>query len=45
MKTRKKFLRHFVVMCEFVSELHLHFVEQSIITVFEEPEKGFFGSH
>ena len=28
-----------------LTELHLCFVEQSINTVFEESENGFFGSH
>ena len=27
------------------TEFHLYFLEQWITTVFEEPEKGFFGSH
>ena len=27
-----------------LTELHLCFVEQSINTVFEEPEKGYYGS-
>ena len=46
LKTRKKLC--WKPLCDVwihLTELHLCFMQQSIITVFEEPEKDFFGSH
>ena len=43
-KLERRFVRNFLVMCEFISELHLCFMQQSTISVFEEPEEDFFES-
>ena len=46
MKTKKQLSKTLLAdMRIHLTELHLCFVEQSINTVFEEPEKGFLGLH
>ena len=46
MKTRKKLCYKVLVdVWIHLTELHLCFMQESINTVFEEPEKDFFGSH
>ena len=44
-KEKEAFLEPFGDVWIHLRELRLRFVEQSINMVFEESEKGFFGSH